>query len=434
MILVYTPKKTNRIHYSFNLIFKEILGCEVKIITDVEEFKSNEGPKINYSKKKLDEEIFFISHRLLLETGISEQDITVSEFEETIGFYPTGPKSQWPFDPFAASFFLSTRYEEYLPHIMDIYDRFNAKESVAFKNNFLDKPVINIWAYKLKTLILEKYPDYKFPVKKYKYVGSIDIDNAYAYLEKGLLRTIGGFMRDIVKLDGFGFKERVAVLFGSKKDPYDTYDYQNEMNKKFGIKPIYFFLVADYGFNDKNVPVTSRKFQSLIKAIGDYTDVGIHPSFGSNQKVEKLKEEKRRLTDILRREVTKSRQHFLKFTFPFTFRNLIERDITDDYSLGYASEVGFRSGLCSTYNFYDLDLEVETKLRLHPFAVMEATLKYYMKLSPIEAVTAINEIVDEIRKVNGTFISLWHNETMSEDKNWVGWRYVYEKMLQKSAK
>ncbi|NQY66924.1 MAG: hypothetical protein HRT72_04275 [Flavobacteriales bacterium] len=433
MILVYTPKKTNRIRYSFNLIFSKILKCELSFTTNVEEFKSYVGPKINYSKKKIDDEIFFLSSKLLLESGIFEQEIHVVNFEETIGFYQTGPASHWPFDPFAASFFLATRYEEYLPHIMDIYDRFNARESVAFKNNFLDKPVINIWAKKIQTLIQKRYPDYKFPAKRYKYISTIDIDNAYAYLEKGFLRTLGGYLKSIFTGNWVESKERTAVIFGSLKDPYDTYQYQHEINKKFSVKPIYFFLVADYGFNDKNVPVTSKKFQSLIKLIADSSDVGIHPSFGSNQKIEKLFQEKRRLTKILKREVTKSRQHFLKFTFPYTFRNLIERDITDDYSLGYASEVGFRAGLCSSYNFYDLDLEVETKLSMHPFAVMEATLKYYLKLSPAEAVVEINKVIEEIKKVDGTFISLWHNETLSEDKNWVGWRYVYEKMLEKAV-
>jgi len=75
----------------------------------------------------------------------------------------------------------------------------------------------------------------------------------------------------------------------------------------------------------------------------------------------------------------------LRLNLPDTYRNLIDEDITDDYSMGYAALPGFRAGICSPYNFYDLDIEVETKLRVHPFMVMDGTLKDYMKLTPTDA-------------------------------------------------
>ena len=64
--------------------------------------------------------------------------------------------SVFPFDPFAASFFMISRYEEYLPHIKDIHGRFEAKESLAFKNNFLEKPIVDIWINLIKKELVEK--------------------------------------------------------------------------------------------------------------------------------------------------------------------------------------------------------------------------------------------------------------------------------------
>lgn len=426
MLLIYIQKITHRNKYTFNLIFKDILGIDWKPTTDPTEFKNYHGPRISYTTQPIGDELFFQSAKLLFDTGIKEQEFTVFEYRESKVFFAAGKSSAFPFDPFAAAFYLVSRYEEYLPHIRDEYDRFDAKVSLAYQHKFLTKPVVNTWAGWIRDIIRDRYPELDFPEQHYRYVSTIDIDNAYAYKEKGLMRTIGGYLRSLLQMD---FKEigiRTRVLLGTQKDPYDTYDHLLDIQKKYKLKPIYFFLLGDYGVNDKNLPVDNKKFHSLIKRIGDYADIGIHPSFGSNEDPARLKTEINRLSKILHRDITKSRQHFLKLRLPGTYRNLIDLDITDDYTMGYASAVGFRAGICTPFNFYDLDLELETKLKVHPFAVMEATLKYYMKVSPGEAINYIAPLIEEVRAVNGTFISLWHNETLCDEKQWAGWRSLYE--------
>ena len=61
---------------------------------------------------------------------------------------------------------------------------------------------------------------------------------------------------------------------------------------------------------------------------------------------------------------------------------------------------------------------------------MDATLKYYLNLHPNEALANIQTIIDEIKNVNGHFISVWHNETWSDYKEWSGWSSLYEQMLE----
>ena len=130
----------------------------------------------------------------------------------------------------------------------------------------------------------------------------------------------------------------------------------------------------------------------------------------------------------------KSRQHFLKLTLPETYRNLIDLDITDDYTMGYASQVGFRASICTPFNFYDLDMELETKLKVHSFAFMEGTLKYHMKVGPEEAMQKIKPLIDDVKSVNGVFMSLWHNDTLNNQKLWAGWRAVYINMVEYAMK
>jgi hypothetical protein len=167
--------------------------------------------------------------------------------------------------------------------------------------------------------------------------------------------------------------------------------------------------------------------------MGDYASVGIHPSYNTIEHPALLKKEIRNLRTVLNKDITSSRQHFLRIVLPSTYRNLIEHDITDDYSMGYAALPGFRAGICTPFNFYDLDLEMETKLRIHPFAVMDGTLNDYLGLTPADAIDEIKSLIREVKKVDGTFISLWHNESLSEKKRWKGWKRVYEQLIKEAV-
>lgn len=426
MVLVYSHKITPRLRFTFDFLLKEILGLDCELTDDEQNFASSKAMKMSYTRNPLEDELFFQSKDLLYETGINEQNINVFDWADTKAFFAVGKNSALPFDPFAASFYLVSRYEEYLPHIRDSYDRFEANESIAYQGNFIHKPVVDIWTLKVGEILKQKYPNIKFGERKYKYISTIDIDNAYAYKQKGFMRTAGGFARAIVKFDGKDFIRRAKVLLGTEKDPYDTYDFQFEVQKQYGIKTIYFFLLADYGLNDKNVPHYNRRFQSLIKSIADLAQVGIHPSFGSNKgSSNKLKTEIARLSGIVHKEITKSRQHFLILHLPHTYRRLIDLDIREDHSMGYAVETGFRAGTCTPFFFYDLDQEVKTNLKVYPFAAMDATLKYYKKISPEKSIEHTLKLIEEVKKVNGTFISLWHNESLSDEGLWKGWRKVY---------
>jgi hypothetical protein len=428
-ILIYTKSSTPRLKYTFDLIISDLLGMSYKLVHEREEFISYQGPKFSYCDHALGEEPFFYAARLLFERGIEDQQIAVFEWNGLKAFFATHPKHLMPFDPFAASFYLVSRYEEYLPHLRDIHDRYDTTESIAYQKNFLGKPLVNNYAFAIRDILKSRFPQLQFPQRKYRFISTIDIDNAWAYQQKGFMRTAGAFARSVLKLDFEEFMERSRVLAGLEKDPYDTYDLQFEIQRKYKFRSIYFFLLGEYGENDKNVPVTSRKFRSLIKMIADYAETGIHPSYGSNKNPGRLKKELTELSTILKREVTRSRQHFLVLRLPDTYRKLVELDIMDDYTMGYALQVGFRASICTPFYFYDLDNEQITPLRIHPFAVMDATLKYYMKVKPEDAMNYILPLIEEVKKVNGDFVSLWHNESLSENKIWAGWRDVYEQMV-----
>ena len=431
MLLVYTDKTTPRLSYILRLLLGNLAGIRFQVTHSEEEFERYSGPKLSYCDKAFDKEPFIFASRLLFEKGIEDQQINVFEWRDVPVFFGTHPKYEIPFDPFAAAFYLVSRYEEYLPHIKDQHLRFSPHQSLAYQRNFLNKPLVNIWALQLREVLLRHYPELSYTDQHYRFISTIDVDSAFAYKEKGMTRQFGAFVLNLAELNFRRIAERIRVLAGIEKDPYDTYEYLLSLKKKYHFKQIYFFLVGNYGEFDKNVSIdSSMRFQSLIKSIADYADVAVHPSYASNSNPDQLRKEIKRLNKVLKREVFRSRQHYLKVIFPTTYRNLIENDIREDYSMGYASEIGFRASICSPFPFYDLDLDTETRLILYPFMLMDNTLKDYLRLTPEESISRALSLIEEVRKVNGTFITLWHNHSVNDKDEWEGWRKVYEQITE----
>jgi len=429
LILVYTHKITPRLRYVFKHVFTRILLIPVKFTTTIEEFIAHNGLKMTYSKAPLGKEFFIRSNELLFDQGVNDLEINIFKHEEVPCFFNAGSKSVLPFDVFAASFFLLSRYEEYLPHVRDIHERFTAEQSLAFKYRFLEKPVIDIWAYKLLEKLQEKFPDYEYKTRAYTYISTIDVDNAYAYKYKSLIRTFGGFIKDFFGLKLMTFWDRFIIVTNIKKDPYNTFRAILNLKKQYKIDTIFFFLVADYTTFDTNVSAAKNKFRLLIKSISDYAVIGLHPSYFSMKDEVLLKKEKERLEAITNTPMVKSRQHYLRFSLPETYQNLIDLEIKEDHSMGYASHVGFRASTCTPFYFYDLDFEIQTPLKIVPFALMDTTLNDYMELTPRQSLGKIRELKNEVKAVNGTFVTLFHNESSSNYLRWKGWSKVYESML-----
>ncbi|NNF83152.1 MAG: hypothetical protein HKM99_10450, partial [Flavobacteriaceae bacterium] len=292
MLLVYTHNIAPRLKYIFKQVCIRILNTEVEFTSKVEEFISHDSLKMSYTKQPLGNEFFIRSHDILFEQGLSDIDIVVHDWEETKCFFHIGDKCSLPFDIFAASFYLLSRYEEYLPHVKDEFGRFMAEDSLAYKHDFLDQPVVDIWAYKFKSALQQKFEDYTFAERSYKVRPVIDVPMAFYFLHKGTLRTIGGTFNDIVN---FKFKRlyyRYLVLFRFKKDPYDTFTWIINRQKKLKEKFRVFFLIGNYSTFDKNISINRKKFVSLIKSVSDYCMVGLKASYFALEDFQQLKKEK----------------------------------------------------------------------------------------------------------------------------------------------
>ena len=431
-MLILVPKITNRLYYIFELMLKDELGIDFKFTTDKDSYLSHEGAKLHYGKYPMPEEsgLYQQAANILFEHDIADQDVKICNYKESKAIYPVfNEKSLFPFDIFAASFYIISRYEEYLPHVSDNYNRFQPQDSILYKMEMIERPVINLWSIDLGNELVARYPEITLKKKTFRFVPTYDVDAAWAYRNKGFFRTTLSLCRDILRFDKNEIKYRWDVLRKKKMDPFDTFEYQIKLQKELKLSPLYFILCGDYNTNDKNISIKNKEFQQLIKHLGDYALVGIHPSFSSYLNKNMIKEEITRLSDVLKREVTISRQHFLRLSLPSSYQILIELDITDDYTMGYASQAGFRAGYADTFKFFDLENDMKTKLNIHPFALMDGTMRDYLNLDVQESYEKAKKLVDEVKNVNGTFILLWHNETLSGEKRWEGWITLYRKIL-----
>ena len=431
-MLILVPKITNRLYYIFELMLKDELGIDFKFTTDKDSYLSHEGAKLHYGKYPMPEEsgLYQQAANILFEHDIADQDVKICNYKESKAIYPVfNEKSLFPFDIFAASFYIISRYEEYLPHVSDNYNRFQPQDSILYKMEMMERPVINLWSIDLGNELVARYPEITLKKKTFRFVPTYDVDAAWAYRNKGFFRTTLSLCRDILRFDKNEIKYRWDVLRKKKMDPFDTFEYQIKLQNELKLSPLYFILCGDYNTNDKNISIKNKEFQQLIKHLGDYALVGIHPSFSSYLNKNMIKEEISRLSDVLKREVTISRQHFLRLSLPSSYQILIELDITDDYTMGYASQAGFRAGYADTFKFFDLENDMKTKLNIHPFALMDGTMRDYLNLDVQESYEKAKKLVDEVKNVNGTFILLWHNETLSGEKRWEGWITLYRKIL-----
>lgn len=430
MLLIYIQEPTPRISYIFKHICLRILGIEVAFTSEIEAFIAQAGPKISYGKKPLGNELFFQSYGLLEQQGLEAIDISVKKWGDTFGFFPVAGGSALPFDIFSASFFMITRYEEYLPHVKDAMGRFMASESLAHKHGFLQQPIVDIWAFHFKDKLLEAFPKMVFPNKRITIHPVVMAAQPYAYKQKGFFRSVIGYFDSFFHGKFRNILTRTQVILGLKRDPLDTFKWiVNKANRSnFGLT-VFFLLGNALSFNE-SLNTHRQKFKLLVKYVSDYREVGLIFSYGALSDHELLKAEKRRMEAITNRSLASSMNTGFLVNLPDIYRHLVELEVKRDFTMVFPNTVGFRAGTCTPFLFYDLDYEIKTPLVVHPVAM--TTMAFHKKYaSDIEK--TVNLAIAAVAEVHGTFTMVFSNSDFSSEDPEKFWRKILTEKLQKYA-
>ena len=427
LVKIYSSEDLPRLNYIAGIVFGDILGLQWEITTDKRKFGKH--PVINYSDEKLAGSFKISPSGILSEEGITAREINVGEWKSLPIFFYCQADSDIPFDIFGASFYLITRYEEYLENKPDDHGRYKASSSLAFKNGFLSKPVVDLWAKELSKLLIRKFPTLTFRRNEFKALLTIDVDQPFAYKGKGLMRSIGGLIKDLGRSDGDA-GERFRTISKGDSDPYDVFGYIYEKIEEYKAESRFFFPVGDHSKYDVNPSWKNNEYRQLIEDTAGKYITGLHPSYFAANDSSLISTEAKRLGTILRKEIKAGRFHYIRLLMPGSYRNLSASGIVEDYSMGYPEETGFRAGIARPFYFFDLNANLQTNLKVFPFQVMDATLIQYKKLGPDQAAEVINGLLAETKKAGGLFLTIWHNTTLLDDEVGRGWRKIFEKLLQ----
>lgn len=428
-MLLYADKYTPRLAYAVELL-RRCTGMACRITTDSDEYRSNNGAGINYSFNPALGGLHIQPSGLLFEGGISpvHANPPVKDWGGVPTFYPTAGGSL-PFDLLASSFWLASRYEEYLPYEPDEHGRFPYTQSHAARHAYIRLPLVNVWMDGLKNAILQQWPGTALQPPGFRFVPTIDLDNAFDYRGKGLLRSTGALVRDLSQGHIKRCFDRLAVLSGARKDPFDQYGHIRQIHQGHGFRPIFFLLYAKKSARDGAIKPGSKTYLKLIDELKSFAGIGIHPSYRSHASPSVLREEIGQLRHDSGLDISQGRQHYLKLSLPETYNLLIENGIREDYSLAYAEQPGFRAGLCSPFPFYDLQADEQKELTLYPLTVMDGSLRDYKNMSIRGAEALLRELVSITKSYGGTFTSLWHERSFATDKQNMPWRELYTQML-----
>jgi hypothetical protein len=433
-MLLFSAHITPRMSYIVDFIATELFDdyAPITITTDAAAFAANPGPRINYSEHDIPGCFTLRPVPLLFESGIHPVGVKCFSAGDQIAFFPTA--GDFPFDLFAAAFYLLSRYEEYLPHDKDEYGRYAHTASLAWREGFLDQPLINTWLKEFKSALSRHYPDLVFRYPVFKFIPTYDIDSAYSYLHKGWWRNTGGALKAMAAGRWAQLKERISVLQGRTGDPFDIYEWLDSLHLYCRMRPYYFFLAADrYKGVDRNTPRSGSGLQDLVRYHSIGSRLGIHPSWQSGDRDGLLKDEMEWMEKVSGKKIIRSRQHYIRFTLPITYRRLLQCGIQQDFSMGYGTVNGFRASVASSFYWYDLEKEEKTTLRLFPFCFMDANAYYEQHYTPAQAMAELLHYYHRIKKVSGLMITIWHNSILGSDTEFAGWKDVYETFLKEEV-
>lgn len=425
--IVLVSQINNRVTYTCDFIFHQALLCNYIITDNQNEFTASSLYKINYTSNTLSDSFQIIPSGFLSKTGVEETPPPVTNVNNTPYLFPQ-QSGDMSFDIFAAVFYLISRYEEWQKFVKDLHGRFEERNSILYKLSALKKPLVDIWMEELKSAFKNKFTAVQFPQRQFKALSTIDVDNLYAFKGKPFYRNAGGAIKDVLRFDGRMFMSRLASMLLGKKDPFDKYDEQIKLSKESGIPLIYFFLYKNNTDYDRTIKPGHTEFIKLFEKLkSENISFGIHPSYFSSDSNETIKEEADLLSEHAQQRVVLSRQHYLRFNIKNTPHYLQSAGIQYDFTMGFATAPGFRAGTTLPFYYYDFEKEEALSVMAVPFALMDGAYYIYGKTKIEDAKKDMELIRDETKKVNGLFITVFHERSFA-DELYPGWRRLYSQI------
>ena len=311
-----------------------------------------------------------------------------------------------------------TRWEEINEENKDIHGRSLAKNSIAYKWGFLNRPIVDEYVDLIWNCLIHLGYNGKRKEHKYELIITHDVDEIQKWDSSSTkAKTVVGdvLKRKSIKLAQANLKQSRAAKKGEINDPYDTFDELMDISESKGVKSHFFFLHygtheydQKYHWNDPNV----LKAINAIKIRNH--NIGLHPSYNTYNNPDLFKKEKQEFESTFGITPSTGRQHFLRFETPTTWQIWDENEMDWDSSMYYSEQLGFRCGTCRDFPVFNTKTKQTLRLKELPMTFMDSS--FFSRIEAGEFETLLIELThyaNIIKKHKGKFFLLWHTNYLN---------------------
>ncbi len=393
----FLPERT----YIINVIFGEFLELEYRILPKdtqnyeiilgdgnklilIDSFFSHFKDGLDYlDEKNIPVEVKFLKNQFIVEEDIpviyGNNELKINENEIICGI-----------DIFSSSFFMLSRWEEHANKTREVHNRFPSVASLAYKNNFLDRPIVNEYIEMLWKMLTFLGCEQKQKKRKFELILTHDVDNPLKFSGwRGAKTFIINFAGDIIKrrnpfLALSTLRSFVFIKLGLEKDPFDTFDYLMDLSEKSGVKSNFYFMGGGTTEYDSCYSLKDNFIKKLMEKIDKRGhNIGFHSSYNTYNNKKQWQKEYQELSSVSPQKIKTGRQHFLRFEVPTTWQIWEDNNMTYSSTLNFPDKEGFRCGTCYEFSVFNILTREKLKLKEHPLIVMEGNFLTYQNVTPI---------------------------------------------------
>lgn len=335
-----------------------------------------------------------------------------------------------PLDIFGSIFFMLSRYEELVCATLDAHQRVPAEASLAAKEGFLDRPIVDEYVELLWAAIEKLWPGVKRSTRSFRMNLSCDVDRPFDLSVHALSSAFRRVMGDLLKrksaalaLDTINYARSVQAQ-GISADKMWTFEMMMDACEALNLKCSFYFITDINHERDGKGYWGDQRIQGLLTEIHARGHaIGLHGSYTAYDDEARIKNEFDRLLGSCEQIGIKQsnwggRQHYLRWEAPTTWRCWAKAGLDYDSTVGYANRSGFRCGTCHDFPVFDCVLSQELSIQEKPLIVMEGTLlsHLYEGLAPEDALERMVYFKNICRQFDGSFNLLWHNSSLVYDR------------------
>lgn len=346
---------------------------------------------------------------VIIPNGRLGNHIVLPDFNAVKVEQPTKGKTIIRTDIVYNTFFFTSRAEEIYCTERDEHGRFIARYSILGSKNRMQIPMLDEHARLLMKMLNLPLPQPGF--NRIYLTHDIDAISQYRHLRG----AIGGIKRGEMK-------EVWRAIQDIRHDPLYTFPWMVKQDAKVPNAQVIYFVkqTNGKGFDYPQYRLHGRDFKRLQAMLLDRgASFGIHSSYyGDLQCID---------YSVPCIKTTFHRAHYLRGNIRH-MQKLVSAGFTDDFTMGFADEAGFRMQTTRAIQWIDPVKMRLTNLTLHPLIIMDTTLSNdnYMHLDEEEAYFLCERLIEKVRMHHGDLCLLWHNSSFTPDTYH---KALYEKIV-----